>query len=262
MPHADPAAQDVKRAAAVLSAVLAAAPAVAHADLAVTGVYEARLLIKVADLRTDQVVEPTRYRLGARLSTIGALGILKPSVLLDQANGAIRSGAVTPEVFIQTEKNGTKRRFVRFSGAPSAPADPLTQLLRVALTPGGGSPCVGAVPVYDGRQRYDLSFLPAGAGRLEGAQTGFGLTKATACRLGFRPISGFSGGPPKKSPFLRGDPTATFAYAARADVWVLTDVAIPTAVGTGHIALTGLSLSGVRPPPIPTAKPQNRRKRG
>jgi hypothetical protein len=65
--------------------------------------------------------------------------------------------------------------------------------------------------------------------------------------MGFRPISGFSGGPPKANPFLRGEPVATFGYEPRARVWVMSDVAIPTAAGTAHISLTSLHIDGARP---------------
>lgn len=232
------------RAALILAALLAAGSARAAAPaLSVTATYEARmLLLKVADLRTDQVLYPDRYQLGARLTTIGALGVIKPSTLLVQANGSMAGGAPTPQIYFQTEKG--RRKAVSFRGGP---ADPLSQLLGAALQPGGGSPCLGTVPVYDGRQRYDLTLSPAGGGGLSGAQRGFGLTRTVACRLGFRPISGFGRAPPKANPFLRGDPVATFAYAPRGDLWTLTDIAVPTMLGAGHISLTALRMDGRRP---------------
>ncbi len=254
------------RPALALIAVLAAGPAMAAPpppQLSVTAVYEARmLLLKVADLRTDQVVRPADFQSGARLSTIGALGVLKPSTVLVQANGSTAGGVVAPGIFIQTEKN--RRRVTRYSGGPP---DPLTQLLRAALQPGGGSPCIGTTPINDGRQRYDLTLSPAGGGQLSGPQRGFGLQRTVACRMGFHPISGFGKGPPKPNPFLRGDPVATFAYAPKGDVWVMSDVAIPTMLGSGHISLTGLRIDGARPvfarpppPPKPARKPVRRRR--
>ncbi len=247
-----------------LAALAASGAAQAAPSLSITAVYEARLLIKVADLRTDQVVSPDGYKAGARLTTLGALGVIKPSSILAQADGGAADGAPAPVIYLQTEK--TKRRTTRYAagGGPRSVADPLTQLLRAALQPGGGSPCVGAVPVYDGRQRYDLTLSPAGAGVLTGPPAHFGLTRPLACRLGFHPISGFSGGPPKKNPFVRADPFATFAFEPRANVWVMTDVAVPTLVGTGHIALTSVHIDGVKPvfgKPAPAAPPPRRPRR-
>jgi len=245
-------------------AATASGAAQAAPSLSITAVYEARLVIKVADLRTDQVAMADGYKAGARLTTIGALGVIKPQSILAQANGGVADGAPAPSVYAQTEKN--KRRVTRYAagGGPRSVADPLTQLLRAALQPGGGSPCVGTVPVYDGRQRYDLTLSPAGGGILTGPPAHFGLTHPLACRLGFHPISGFSGGPPKKNPFVRADPLATFAFEPRAGVWVLTDVAVPTLVGTGHIALTSVHIDGMRPAltgPAPAAPPPRKPRR-
>ena len=251
---------------ALVTAMAASGAASAAPSLSVTAVYEARLVIKVADLRTDQVVTSDGYKAGARLTTIGALGVIKPQAILAQADGGVADGAPAPSVYAQTEKN--KRRMTRYAagGGSRSVADPLTQLLRAALQPGGGSPCVGTLPVYDGRQRYDLTLSPAGGGTLTGPPAHFGLTHPLACRLGFHPISGFSGGPPKKNPFVRADPVATFAFEPRAGVWVMTDVAVPTLVGTGHIALTSVHIDGVRPvfgKPAPAApaplKPRHKR---
>jgi hypothetical protein len=239
----------------VLGAFLAAPPVEAAGRVSITATYEARLLLKIADLRTDQVVSDGSYNLGARVTTPGVLGVLKPSTLLVQANGAMVGGVPAPQVFIQTEKNGAKRRVVSYAGGPG---DPLSRLLRVAMQSGEASPCIGGLAIYDGRQRYDLTLMPDGAG--EGK---FTLVRPIRCRMGFHPISGFSGGPPKPNPFMRGDPVATFAYEPRAKIWVMTDVAVPTAVGAGHISLISLHIDGARPdfakPPPPRPAPRNRR---
>jgi hypothetical protein len=255
----------VRIAALALLITTAGPGAAAGASLNVTAVYEARLVIKIADLRSDQVVTPDGFKAGARLTSIGALGVIKPTTVLAQADGGVADGAPAPAGYAQTEKN--KRRFTRFAagGGARSLADPLTQLLRAVLQPGGGSPCIGVLPVYDGRQRYDLTLSPAGGGTLTGPPAHFGLTRPLACRLGFHPISGFSGGPPKNNPFVRSDPVATFAFEPRAGVWVLTDVAVPTLIGTGHIALTSVHIDGVKPvfakpapPPRTPRKPRRR----
>jgi hypothetical protein len=245
---------------ALIAAGLFAVAAPAARAMSVTAFYQAHLVIDVADLRADQVVTPTGFKAGARLTTIGALGVIKSQSILAQSDGGVAYGAPAPAVYIQTQRN--KRRVIHYTpgGGPRSLADPLTQVLRAALQPGGGTPCIGATPVFDGRQRYDLTLAPAGAGSLEGAAAHMGFVRPLACRMGFHPISGFSGGPPKKNPFVRADPVATFAFEPHAGVWVMTDIAVPTLVGTGHIALTGLHIDGARPvfaappPPAPPAK--------
>jgi hypothetical protein len=249
------------RPAALMIAVWSAA-GMAHGaeQVSITSTYEAHLLIKVADLRTDQVVMGSAFRAGARMTSIGALGVLKPTTVLVQSNGAMAGADPRPGVYQQIEKNGQKHRVVRYS-APT-PVDPLTGLLRAALQTAGASPCVGLMPVWDGHQRYDLTLSPLGVGLAK-----FNLVHPLACRLGFHPISGFGHGGTKPSPFLRGDPTASFAYEPRANVWVLTDIAVPTMLGAGHISLTSLHVDGARPSfsksaaPTKKAAPKPLRKR-
>ena len=249
------------KAAAILMALAAASPAAA--DVNVIATYEARMLVKIADLRTDTVVGSTSYRLGARLTTIGALGVIKPNTLLIQANGVVRGGAPLPSVYIQTEK--AKRRVTRYNGGAGwkSLADPLTQLMRASLQAGGGSPCIGSLPVYDGRQRYDLALTPAGSARLSGPAAGLGLQNPVSCRFNFRAVSGF-GGSKGGGSFMRGDPVASFGFHLGGQVWVLTDVAVPTVAGTGHIALTSAQIVGVRPAlnnsTLTASKPSNRRR--
>jgi hypothetical protein len=247
---------------ACLAAGLAVSAAPDARAMSVTALYQAHLVIDVADLRADQVITATGFKAGARLTTLGALGVLKPQSILAQADGGVAHGAPAPAVYIQTQRN--KRRVIHFTpgGGPRSLADPLTQVLRAALQPGAASPCLGAVPVFDGRQRYDLVLSPAGGAALEGAAAHMGFTRSVACRMGFHPIAGFSGGAPKKNPFVRADPVATFAFEPHAGVWVLADVAVPTLVGSGHISLTSLHIDGARPaftaPPAP-AKPASAR---
>ncbi len=229
------------------SGLLAVAAAFGAHAMSVTALYEARLVIDLASLRTDQVITPQGFKAGARLTTIGALGVIKSSSILAQADGGVAYGAPAPAVYIQTQKN--KRRVIHYApgGGPRSLADPLTQVLRVALQSSRGSPCVGVTPIYDGRQRYDLTLSPANAGGLAPPPAQFGLIRPLACRMSFHPISGFSGGPPKKSPFVSSAPVATFAFEPHGGVWVLTDVMVPTLVGAGHISLTSLHIDGARP---------------
>ena len=228
------------------------APPPPNSTLSVTALYEGRLLVKVLDLRTDQIVEPGGFRLGGRVHTAGAIGAIKAATFLAQAEGPMAGGAPVPSEFISND--GKRRRAVRFHHVSlRSPADPLTQLLRMALVPANASPCLGALRVEDGRQTYDLIATPGGAGELNGAQKALALMTPVRCRLGFRPIAGFKPGASLRNSFMTGELFATFARTPRADIWVLSDLAIGTVLGQGHIGLTGLAISGARPAvPSPT----------
>ena len=233
--------------------------------LSITALYEGRLIVKVLDVRTDQIIEPGDFRLGARVHTAGAIGAIKAATFLAQAEGPMVGGAPTPSEFISND--GKRRRVVRFHNvSPRSPADPLTQLLRLALTPANASPCLGALRVEDGRQTYDLIASPGGGGELTGPQKALGLMGSVRCRLGFRPIAGFKPGAALRNPFMTGELFATFARTPRADLWVLSDLSIGTVLGQGHIALTGLTVGGARPktatPPAgATSRPHQIRRR-
>ena len=222
----------------------------APSTLSVTALYEGRLVVKVVDVRTDEIIERGGYRLGARVHTAGAIGAIKAATFLAQAEGPMATGAPVPSEFISND--GKRRRVVRFHNVSTrSPADPLTQLLRMALTPSNASPCLGVLRVEDGRQTYDLIASPGGGGDLTGSQKALGLTGPVRCHLGFHPIAGFKPGASLRNPFMTGELFATFARTPRADIWVLSDLAVGTVLGQGHVALTGLAISGVRPAATP-----------
>lgn len=232
-------------------------------SLSVTALYEGRLVVKVVDVRTDQIIEPGAFRVGARIHTTGLIGAIKAATFLAQAQGPMAAGIPVPAEFVSND--GRRRRVVQFHNASGrSAADPLTQLLRIALTPPNASPCIGSVRVEDGRQTYDLIASPGGGGDLTGAQKALGLTAPVRCRLGFRPIAGFRPGASLRNPFMTGEVFATYARPSRADVWVLSDLAIGTVLGQAHIALSGLTVSGARPAviaaPRPAARARPRRK--
>ncbi len=217
--------------------------------LTVTLFYEGRLMVKVLDIRADQVLTPTGFRVGARLHTVALGAVLKSATYLAQAEGPMLTGSPVPSEFISDD--GKRHRVVRYHNvSPRSPGDPLTQLLRVSLSRGGASPCNGALRVEDGRQTYDLILTPDGNGELTGSQKGLGLSGPVRCRLGFRPVSGFKPGASLRNQFMTGALSATFARPAAADLWVMSDIALGTVLGQGHIALTGLEVKGVRPTPL------------
>lgn len=224
--------------------VLGRAAAAAPGEVAVAQVYEGRLLVKVLDVRVDDVAGPAIYRTGARIKGSAAVSRIKPFTLLVQSNGRMVAGA--PGALRYTHQEGRKRRTVRFAGSPArrTPADPLTQILRIMLTPAAASPCIGTLAAYDGKQRYDLTFTPAGKGELSARQRSLGLSGPLRCNLGFRPVAGFKGS--RKGPGLTGASSATFARSAAGDVWVMTDLSIGTIIGPARLSLTDLSVRGRR----------------
>jgi len=62
----------------------------------------------------------------------------------------------------------------------------------------------------------------------------------------FSPISGLQGKRASARDVLSGEQIATFAWSPRARLWIMTDIAVSTVIGTAHISLTQVSLSSVK----------------
>ena len=251
--------------AAVFAAVLAggstasAAPTPPAPSLSVGAIYQGTLLIKLLDLRMHSGVAGQHFKIDAHTTSSGAVSFIRKFDIDAGAYGGIVRGLPVPAAYVQRGLEGQKHtgRTLVWKSPPPAP-DPLTQVLRLNLTT-AASPCPAVLPIFDGKQRYDLVLTPAGAGALDGAQRGFGLTQAVQCRMGFRPISGFrtssQDGPHK---FTRGDIHATFARASPSGLWIATDVSVDTLVGPAHLRLTGLSIQGGRTALAAAVRPATR----
>jgi hypothetical protein len=243
VPEALSAAPRARPAPAPVASVPASA---ALTSTQVTATYQGTLIAHLMDVRTDYILEPTAYRAGARAKSSGAIDFVRPFSVLAQSNGALRGRS--PSAGIAVIAGDRKRRIVDFRGKPIAfGADPLTQLLKIGLT--DASPCIGPLIFFDGKQRYQMTFAPLGAGTLPDRQRMMGLSDPRTCRLSFQPISGVGAHSAKGSP-LRGIAMAHFARLAAARIWVMTDVELPTIVGSGHIELSGLKVSYLRLPPL------------
>ncbi|HYE50954.1 MAG TPA: DUF3108 domain-containing protein [Azospirillaceae bacterium] len=68
--------------------------------------------------------------------------------------------------------------------------DPMSATVAVLDALGDGRGCGGTLPVYDGRQRYDLVLTPLGTETLATSELAAYAGPAEACRLEFRPVAG------------------------------------------------------------------------
>jgi len=227
-------------AALALALAAGAGPLVAQAQTRVSATYEGRLVIKLLDVRHDAALTPAGYRAGARISTGGLAGAVKPFALMVRSEGRRRGAALASERYRQQQ--GSKTRLVVFP-APRAPGavDPLTQLLRLQLRPQAAGPCAGRLAIYDGRQRYDLVFARAGSGAAEPRFAALGLADGRSCRVTFIPLSGF-GGEKGRPPRPKSDIVARYAWSGAAQGWVLTGLAAGTPLGKAELTLHDLQV--------------------
>jgi hypothetical protein len=241
------------------------------ASLNVSAVYDGSLLIKLLDLRLRTRIAGQRYSADAHVESSGAVSFIRRFDINAASVGGFANARPVPAAYVQHSLEGKKRssRTLVFRTA-SAEADPLTQGVRMSATPMSSAPCPGAMPTYDGKQRYDLILTYRGRGALAPEQRGLGLSDPVVCRLDFRPISGFKvNNQQGLRRFVQGDIRATFAKVPASGIWVASDISADTLVGALHLRLISLSVQGSRaafeppaapkPPAAPARKPRGGR---
>jgi hypothetical protein len=232
-------------------------------SLSVSAVYEGALLIKLLDLRLRTRIAGQRFSTDAHVESSGAVSFIRRFDINAASVGGFSHAHAIPAAYVQHSLEGKKRssRTLVFRGAVTE-VDPLTQGVRLTTTSMSIAPCPGVMRTSDGKQRYDLILTYRGPGALSPDQRALGLSDPVVCRLDFRPLSGFKvNNQQGLRRFVQGDIRATFAKAARAGVWVASDISADTLVGGLHVRLTGLSVQGGRaafetPPAAPPKPPQ------
>jgi hypothetical protein len=211
--------------------------------LHVRSVYEGRFILKLIDARSDTYLGGANYRSVGEARSAGGLEFLRPFDVQALSQGFVKGRAIVPSYYRQ--KSGRKVRSLDYRVKPPLPGtDPIAQLLRLSL--GGSSPCVGTLTFFDGKQNYRLSFVNPRPGQLPPNLRRQGLVKPQACSVTFAPISGLKGKKTSSRDVLRGDQIVTFAWSPKARLWIMTDIAVSTIIGTAHISLTQVSLSSVK----------------
>jgi len=248
-------------AAALLTAWPATAQAPAYADsLRLTLNYDGRLIVKVLDVRVEQTVRDGAYTSSARLVSSGILALFKRLDQRASVEGRLRDGRPEPAVFRHRNLGGrsvtaswtgsdvTTQAAPAYSslGDPAATraqraeaVDPLTQVLRMALTPDGRNPCqAGTRRFFDGKQRYDLDFVFSGARTPDRRERRVGLTDTIGCTVRYREVAGFRRKPPEqRGQGLRGAVTVGFGRYGQGGPWVLSSLRAGTRLGDAVIEL-------------------------
>ncbi len=247
--------------AALLSAVPAAAQAPSYADgMTLTLDYDGRVVVKVLDVRVEHVVADGRHRSSARLVSSGILSVFKRLDQRASSEGRMSDGVPQPGVFRHRNLNGravtatwgggdvTTQATPPYSnlGDPAATraqrieaVDPVTQALRLTLTPEGRNPCQGGVRrFFDGKQRYDLDVTFVGAREPDRRERRVGLTNTIRCSVRFREVAGFRRKTPEeRAQGLRSAITLDFGRYGQGGPWLLSQLRASTVLGPAVIEL-------------------------
>jgi hypothetical protein len=170
----------------------------------------------VVDLDIAMDLAPGDYKVEARLKTIGMIGSMFPWTMKAHSNGRFDADKVVPAAAGQRSTWNGKPRFIemRFDkGLPvveeikplpnSDDRDPVPESVRkgaLDLTSAilslltrmeNGKPCMGKIPVFDGRRRFDLVAVADGPDRLRANRYSPYDGPAETCIVSMDPIAGF-----------------------------------------------------------------------
>ncbi|WP_203291573.1 DUF3108 domain-containing protein [Maricaulis parjimensis] len=181
----------------------------------VSAVYSSSVLIfKVGEVSLDAVFSDSAYEADSFVEAAGLAALFTDFDIRARVAGERGNGQARPSSYTHVERTGDKVRTVRvaFEDAlavseaeppfgslgqpPAGPADrtdvldPMTAFFALSDRMGAeeGQACQGRLPVFDGKQRYDLRLVDAGLSRI---RTRAWQGEARVCEAYYEPISGY-----------------------------------------------------------------------
>ncbi|HRD78195.1 MAG TPA: DUF3108 domain-containing protein [Hyphomicrobiaceae bacterium] len=118
--------------------------------------------------------------------------------------------------------------------------DPLTAV--IALSRGGTSPCARRVPVFDGKQRFDLVLSYKGQEGVREAQPSGQPGVAIVCRVKYVPIAGHKLNAETRAMAESTGIEIAFRPVPTAGLFVPHRITIPTGAGTASLTSTRISI--------------------
>lgn len=183
-------------------------------------------------------------------------------------SGALRNGTPSPKSYafdFRSKNNGGLVRMefsdgnvVGVSAVPASPRggnmvalkpahtrqvlDPLTAILNLAQGQ-GGNPCGRTLPIFDGKQRFNLTF---NFRRYEAVQAGRrGKIRGVVCQIKYKPLSGYVANKDTRRYSAENNIEVAFRPVAGGRVFVPYRLTLPTVIGTARLDLKKLSVSPV-----------------
>jgi hypothetical protein len=198
--------------------------------------------LHIGDAVLRTALEAKRYKVAVSAD----IGMLLASTQIQGVATGARAGAkLTPEHF-QIVMTGGDQGTVEVNFATSAAAaengavrlkgvfDPLSALLAASLKPASPSnhPCNGVLPIFTGRERFDLKLRPKAPDRAQAARA-FVICEATAGS----PQPGGSGRPSLEWEII-------LQKVSKPHFWLVERISLPTQKGVVTIERAETSISG------------------
>lgn len=185
------------------------------APLSIEADYTASVLVfRVGRVSLDAEIGASDYAAVAHVRAAGLASLFTDFTIDSEVSGRFTETGPAPATYGHIERTGDKTRIIdvgfeagiarptatpEFSswGVPPASeadrtgvVDPMTAtlLLSEMISATGGAPCEGSIPVFDGKQRYNLNLTSRGTERI---RTRGWRGDALVCDAYYEPISGY-----------------------------------------------------------------------
>ncbi len=230
-------------------------PATVHAR------YRLRFIgVDVGRIDVTSTAAAGRYAMSGTGKVTALLGAVKWSGS-SSASGTIENGVAAPAAFSNQVTNSKKSwaTEIRYNdrAAPEVtimppPGDPPPEL--VPLTPvhrtgaldplsalmmltkaDGRPPCARRLPIFDGKQRYDLVFSFKRMTRLPTAKENAGSEVAVVCRVTYEPIAGYLANEATKTHIANRDTEVVLRRIPGTEMLIPYSVTVTTAWGTASM---------------------------
>jgi len=172
------------------------------------------LMLKVGEVTLEAEFGPDRYRASSFVEAAGLAALFTDFDIRAEVEGRRGAGGTRPDRYAHVERTGRKVRSVEVqfgSGAavsvaeppfgslgqpPASRADrtgvidPMTAFFRLSdrMSARGGPGCSGRLPVFDGKQRYNLRLEDGGTRQ---ARTRAWTGEVRVCNAYYEPVSGY-----------------------------------------------------------------------
>jgi hypothetical protein len=221
------------------------------------------LLLTVGEISLQAEFSPSGYDAQAYVEAAGLAALFTDFDIRAEVEGRRGSSGARPDRYAHVERTGRKVRSVEVSfgtgaavsvaeppfgslGQPPASAadrtgviDPMTAFFRLSdrMSARGGPGCSGRLPVFDGKQRYNLRLEDGGTRQ---ARTRAWRGEVRVCNAYYEPISGYDPEDYPSASELRHPLSIWIAHFPEAGVSM--PVRLHTRAGLGGVTIEATSL--------------------
>ncbi|MCB1504840.1 MAG: DUF3108 domain-containing protein [Hyphomicrobiaceae bacterium] len=214
----------------------------------------------------EAAVRGGQYSAGSKVELSALLGAFKWQGLT-RSSGAVSTTTAEPAAYTFDYQSNSKSGAIKLAfrdgkvtsiGAspPTLPSDDLVPLEKkhlsnvldplsavLALTrQTSGDPCSQRLPVFDGKQRFDLVVTPLGRRQLVSRQSSGQPEIAHVCQMQYRPIAGYKRGKETEDLARTMKIEVVLRPVPGANILVPQEIKIPTLVGSASLSLERIDI--------------------